>query len=266
MAQFSARGTLRSSMYTVAIINMTSDAFLDAGTRLMTDYLSLASDAGNEPEALDWLNEEFCRIIEQASIGLRQPTMEEPLLMSQQLADESRRAIGSAAANLKRDASIAFGRVKLRLRRTDGAGTVRSVIDMRDYFISHAGEDRSEFVDPLVEEMKRRGQTVWYSEFEVTLGDSLLTRINEGLKNSRFGVVVLSPNFFLKPWPRAELDGLAARAAVEDRKVILPVWHRLGHAEVTERSPALGGLVGIETTRGIPAVVDAITVASAREA
>ena len=265
MAQFSARGTLRSSMCEIAIIEMTSEAFLDAGTRLMVDYLSLASDVGNEPVTLDWLEEEFCKVIEQASIGLRQAVMEKPLLMSQPLTSEANRAIGSAVAHLKRDASIAFGRVKLRLQRTKGAGTARPVVSMRDYFISHAGEDRSECVDPLVKEMELRGRTVWYSEFEVTLGDSLLRKIDEGLKNSRFGVVVLSPDFFRKPWPRAELDGLAARAAVEGRKVILPVWHRLGHAEVAEHSPSLGGLVGIETTCGIPEVVNTIIAASDRE-
>ena len=265
MAQSSARGTLHSGRCTLAIINMTSEEFGDAGTRLMADYLSLASDVGNESAALDWLEEEFCKIIEQASIGLRQSVMEKPLLMSQQLTAEANRAIGSAVAHLKRDASIAFGRVKLRLQRTKGAGTARPAVSMRDYFISHASEDRDKCVNPLVKELERRGQTVWYSEFEVTLGDSLLREIDEGLKNSRFGVVVLSPDFFRKPWPRAELDGLATRAAVEGRKVILPVWHRLGHAEVAEHSPSLGGLVGIETTRGIPEVVDAIIAASGRK-
>src|SRR5205814_7280951 len=129
----------------------------------------------------------------------------------------------------------------------------------RDFFIAHAGEDRPEFVGPFVEELSvRRGKTVWYSEFELTLGDSLLRKIDEGLRMSRHGVVVLSHNFFRKPWPRAELDGLAARAAVEGRKVILPVWHGLGHAELVEYSPSLAGLVGIETSRGIPVVADAI--------
>ena len=265
MAQSSARGTLQSSMCTIAIINMISEEFRDAGTRLMTDYLSLASDVDNEPAELDWLEEEFCKIIEQASIGLRQSMVEEPPLMSQQLEDKANRAIGSAVVHLKRDASITFGRVKLRLQRTEGTGTARPAVSMRDYFISHASEDRDKCVNPLVKELERRGQTVWYSEFEVTLGDSLLREIDEGLKNSRFGVVVLSPDFFLKPWPRTELDGLATRAAVEGRKVILPVWHRLGHAEVAEHSPSLGGLVGIETTRGIPEVVDAIIAASGRK-
>ena len=267
MAQFSARGTLRSSMCETAIIDMMSEAFLDAGTRLMVDYLSLASDVGNEPVTLDWLEEEFCKVIEHESIDLRQPVMEEPSLisLSKNLADKTNTVIRSTVAHLKRDASIAFGRVKLRLHRTEGTGTALPSVGSRDYFISHAGEDRPECVDPLVEELERRDRTVWYSEFEVTLGDSLLRKIDEGLKNSRFGVVVLSPDFFRKPWPRAELDGLAARAAVEGRKVILPVWHRLGHAEVAEHSPSLGGLVGIETTCGIPEVANTIIAASDRE-
>jgi hypothetical protein len=38
--------------------------------------------------------------------------------------------------------------------------------------------------------------------------------------------VVLSPAFFRKHWPQAELDALAQRE-VEGQKVILPVWYNV---------------------------------------
>ena len=272
IGEFSASGRSGSGLLIKTIIKMTAEAFVNAGTGLMADYLSVASDVGNEPAALDWLEEKFSKVVEQTSVGLRQSVMEE-LTTIAQLADRGDRAIPGAAnramsvsvSSLKRDASIAFGRVKLRQRRTEAAGTGRPGVSMRDYFISHAGEDRRTCVDPLVNELRRKDRTVWYSEFEITLGDSLLRKIDEGLQNSRFGVVVLSPDFFQKPWPQAELDGLAARAAVEGRKVILPVWHRLSHADVAERSPSLAGLIGIETGRGIAEVADAIIAASDRD-
>src|SRR2546426_3995304 len=46
-----------------------------------------------------------------------------------------------------------------------------------------------------------------------------------------FGVVVLSPAFFSKKWPQAELDGLFALETVT-RKIILPVWKDISENEV----------------------------------
>jgi hypothetical protein len=99
-----------------------------------------------------------------------------------------------------------------------------------DVFISHASEDKESFVHPLAEELTRRGVRVWYDNFTLKLGDSLREKIDYGLRYSRFGVVVLSPLFFSKDWPKKELDGLVA-LEVEGRKVILPVWHNVSQGD-----------------------------------
>ena len=44
---------------------------------------------------------------------------------------------------------------------------------MRDLFISHASEDKDELVRPLAIELQKEGFSVWYDEFELTIGDSL---------------------------------------------------------------------------------------------
>ena len=62
------------------------------------------------------------------------------------------------------------------------------------------------------------------ASFAMTVGDSLRRSIDTGLARSRFGVVVLSQEFFAKPWANYELDGLLARE-MRGKKVILPVWH-----------------------------------------
>jgi TIR domain len=64
---------------------------------------------------------------------------------------------------------------------------------------------------------------VWYDEFTLKVGDSLRRKIDTGLRNSDFGIVILSKNFFLKNWPQTELDGLYAKAMAGTRKIILPV-------------------------------------------
>ena len=41
----------------------------------------------------------------------------------------------------------------------------------------------------------KSGLEVWYDEFSLTVGDSLRRKIDEGLANSRYGIVVLSRFF-----------------------------------------------------------------------
>ena len=67
-----------------------------------------------------------------------------------------------------------------------------------DVFISHASEDKDEVVRPLANALKERGVTVWYDEFEMRIGDSLRRKIDKGLANSRFGIVVISRDFIKK--------------------------------------------------------------------
>ncbi len=107
-----------------------------------------------------------------------------------------------------------------------------------DIFISHASEDKDEVVRPLVHALKSEGLSVWYDEFELKIGDSLRKKIDKGLANSRFGIVVLSKDFFRKGWTNYELDGIVTKA-VSGEQVILPIWHNITKKEVIDFSPSL---------------------------
>ena len=117
---------------------------------------------------------------------------------------------------------------------------------MYDAFISHASEDKDDLVRPLAEKLKEAGLSIWYDEFNLTVGDSLRRSIDRGLANSRFGIVVLSPAFFAKNWPQYELDGLVAKEQVGG-KVVLPLWHKVSKDEVMARSPTLADRVALNT-------------------
>jgi hypothetical protein len=93
-----------------------------------------------------------------------------------------------------------------------------------DVFISHASEDKEQFVRPLSVALVRLGVSVWYDEFTLRLGDSLSRSIDKGLAGSNFGLVIISRNFITKSWPEYELRGLVSREIHEDR-IILPIWH-----------------------------------------
>lgn len=126
-------------------------------------------------------------------------------------------------------------------------------------FLSHASEDQSDFVRPLAEALAGFPEEfeVWYSEYELTLGDKLLAKIDEGLKSCDYGVVVLSPDFFAKRWPREELEGLFQLETTE-RKVILPIWKDVSELDVKSFSPILASRLGADAAAGIPKIVEEI--------
>jgi hypothetical protein len=126
-----------------------------------------------------------------------------------------------------------------------------------DVFVCHASEDKESFVRPLVEELRQHVQ-VWYDEFSLTLGDSLRQKIDQGLRSSRFGVVVLSKAFFDKNWPQYELDGLAQKEMSGGVKVILPIWHGVSKEDVEAYSPSLAGRVAVSSQRSLSEIVEEI--------
>lgn len=107
-----------------------------------------------------------------------------------------------------------------------------------DVFISHASEDKDEVVRPLANALKNLGIKVWYDEFEMRIGDSLRRKIDKGLANSRFGIVVVSRDFIKKGWTNYELDGIITKA-VSGEQIILPIWHNITKKEVIDYSPSL---------------------------
>ena len=127
---------------------------------------------------------------------------------------------------------------------------------LHDVFICHASEDKDDFVRPLAEALRSNHVEVWYDEFTLNVGDSLREAIDRGLSSSRFGIVVLSPSFFQKRWPKRELNGLVARETEEDRHLILPVWHNVDRAKVLEFSPPLADLRATLSVSGMSTVVD----------
>ena len=134
----------------------------------------------------------------------------------------------------------------------DLAGSMK----LHDVFICHASEDKDEFVRPLAKALRSHHLAVWYDEFTVEVGDSLREAIDRGLATSRYGIVVLSPSFFRKRWPKRELNGLVAQETSEDRGMILPVWHGVDRDQVLAFSPPLADLRAVVSTAELSSVVE----------
>lgn len=117
-----------------------------------------------------------------------------------------------------------------------------------DVFISHAWEDKASFVDELYNELIAIGISVWYDTSKIKWGDSMRKKIDEGLSKSKFGIIVLSPNYIAenKYWTKVELDGLFQLESING-KTILPIWHNLTKKEVMEYSPIIASRLALTT-------------------
>lgn len=117
-----------------------------------------------------------------------------------------------------------------------------------DVFISHAWEDKEGFVDEFVAELEKLGIKVWYDRQRIKWGDSMRARIDDGLKKSKFGIAVISPDYIAdgKYWTKAELDGLFQLESVNG-KMLLPIWHNLTKQQVMNYSPIIASKLAMTT-------------------
>lgn len=119
-----------------------------------------------------------------------------------------------------------------------------------DVFISHAGEDKESFVDEFVEELRKLKVKVWYDTSELEWGDSLRHRIDEGLKRSKFGIAIISPNYIAegKYWTKEEFNALFQLESING-KVLLPIWHNITKQEVMNFSPMVADKKAMTTAK-----------------
>ena len=95
--------------------------------------------------------------------------------------------------------------------------------ESKDVFICHASEDKSDIIKPLVAAFKREGISYWHDEAEIKWGDSIVEKVNEGLRISRYVIVVISKHFLLKKWPQRELNSVLNVESSTGKVRVLPL-------------------------------------------
>jgi hypothetical protein len=107
-----------------------------------------------------------------------------------------------------------------------------------DVFISHASEDKAQLVRPLADALKEYGVKVWYDSFSMQPGSNLGHSIDAGIAAAEFGIIVLSPRFIAKEWPRYEFDAVCQRRTEQGGRLII-LWHTLAQEDRPEWTKAL---------------------------
>lgn len=129
-----------------------------------------------------------------------------------------------------------------------------------DCFVSYAGEDRA-MVRLLIEALMARTIQVWWDKGQITIGDRLSEKIDDGLSRSRYGLVIVSPSFIAKRWPNAEIRALLNRTVQSGQKVILPILVDLNHDQFAATYPLLADIVSTTFNGDIDGLVDEIITA-----
>ena len=107
-----------------------------------------------------------------------------------------------------------------------------------DAFLSFAVEDKESVANPLYEALIDQGLHIWYSGRELELGISIKDQIKEGLEQSRFGILLITPHYFRTNWAQKELGALWGKER-DNYKIIIPVFCDITPEEVGSLDPDL---------------------------
>jgi hypothetical protein len=89
-------------------------------------------------------------------------------------------------------------------------------------FVSHATTDHP-FVEKFAADLRANGVDAWFSKWEITPGDSIRAKIEEGLEGCEYFIIVLSKSSITRPWVQKELDAATVRNIGGKVRKIIPV-------------------------------------------
>ena len=92
---------------------------------------------------------------------------------------------------------------------------------MANVFISHRKSD-DQLAEKLADDIRRAGHQVWFDEWEIGVGDSIVGRMNEGLEGVTYVVLCYSSSGVTSPWIAREWMPTLARQLSGHPVKILP--------------------------------------------
>lgn len=94
-----------------------------------------------------------------------------------------------------------------------------------DVFLSHSAKDR-DFTSRLATDLSEAGLRVWLDQWHIRPGDSFAEAIDEAMKDSRFLVIVMSPDYFKSAWAQQEWHYAFGREIESDGIRLIPLLYR----------------------------------------
>lgn len=127
-------------------------------------------------------------------------------------------------------------------------------VNVPQAFLCHASEDKDLLVRPFGRELASLGVRPWMDEWEMFAGDSLVSKLESGLKESELFLPFLTPTSVLKPWVRLEIEAAVVRRLM-DKVRIIPLVVGLSKEDIP---PFLATIIwiGVDGPDGIPAAAE----------
>lgn len=132
--------------------------------------------------------------------------------------------------------------------------------ERRDVFLCHAWDDREGTAKELHDLLESFGVDVWFSEKDIALGTPLIRAIDEGLKMSRIGIVLVTPAMMRSLAAEGIADKELSALLATDR--VIPVTHGTTFDELLDESPLLASRSGL-STQGSSLEAVAVKIANA---
>jgi tetratricopeptide (TPR) repeat protein len=93
-----------------------------------------------------------------------------------------------------------------------------------DVFVSYGHEDAA-WVRVLAGNLHQAGFDVFFDEWELVGGDRVAGRLEEGIRGSASGILVVSPHALSRPWVQEEYAALLHQAVHEPGRRLIPVLY-----------------------------------------
>lgn len=96
---------------------------------------------------------------------------------------------------------------------------------MKTVFISYSSKDK-EFAEKLASDLKNMGIGVWFDKWEIKIGDSIVEKINQGIKTNDYLAIVLSAASVNSNWVKKELNSGVFKEIERNSVFVLPVLYK----------------------------------------
>lgn len=89
-------------------------------------------------------------------------------------------------------------------------------------FVSHASSDKP-FADRLVADLAKHSIPVWYDKLDLRIGESVPGKINQGIADSKYFAILLSPAAVTSAWVTEELNAALMKQIANGGTFLLPI-------------------------------------------
>lgn len=119
-------------------------------------------------------------------------------------------------------------------------------------FISHDSRDKEILVRKLAEKLVSLNCPVWYDEYSLKMGDNLREKIEDGIREAPYCILILSKNFLSnEKWAKSEFETIFMKELYEKKNIIIPIWHDISEDELYNYCPKLLNRLGGKSSEGI---------------